>query len=129
VGTSGGVSALGITATALGGLSIGVVAAVLSLLDALWRGGTPVVAPAVLVAVAGAAGLAGSLFDSLLGATLQGIYFCDTCDKETERPIHRCGSAARHIRGWPWLNNDVVNFLASVFGSVVSILLSAALVT
>ncbi len=129
VGTSGGVSALGITATALGGLSMGVLAAVFSLVDAMVRGGPPVVAPAVLVVVAGAAGLSGSLLDSLLGATLQGIYFCDACHKETERPVHGCGNPARHLRGWSWLNNDVVNSLASIFGSVVGLLLSAALVT
>ena len=65
-------------------------------------------------------GLAGSLFDSLLGATVQAIYFCDRCVKETERVIHRCGTHARHLRGWRWLDNDLVNLLSSAGGAVVA---------
>ena len=37
------------------------------------------------------AGLLGALFDSLLGATVQAIYYCPACEKETERHlIHLC---------------------------------------
>lgn len=65
------------------------------------------------------AGLAGSLVDSLLGATLQAIYLCPVCARETERhPLHTCGAKTRLHRGWAWLNNDWVNIfcaLASVF--------------
>jgi uncharacterized membrane protein len=71
-----------------------------------------------LIAVVG--GLAGSLFDSLLGATLQGIYFCEECGKMTESAVHRCGQAARPLRGWAWLNNDVVNLTASLVGGLVA---------
>jgi uncharacterized membrane protein len=74
------------------------------------------------LAVAG--GLAGSLFDSLLGATVQGIYFCERCGKETESPIHRCGQTTRLFRGWPWLNNDLVNLLASAVGGLVAVALA-----
>ena len=67
------------------------------------------------------AGFGGALFDSLLGATVQGIYRCPSCEKETERyPQHTCGDTTVHIRGWRWLNNDLVNFAASVFGAVVA---------
>ena len=39
------------------------------------------------------AGWLGALFDSLLGATVQSIYYCPTCQKETERyPLHSCGT-------------------------------------
>jgi len=74
----------------------------------------------VLAGVLAIAGLAGSLFDSLLGATLQGIYFCPACGKETERhPTHGCGSPTKPLRGWRWLDNDGVNFAASMVGALV----------
>jgi uncharacterized protein (TIGR00297 family) len=66
-------------------------------------------------------GLVGAMFDSLLGATVQAIYHCPTCDKETERhPYHTCGSETTHLRGWPWLNNDGVNFASSIIGGLVA---------
>ncbi len=68
------------------------------------------------------AGLAGSLFDSFLGATVQAMYYCPTDKKETEKhPLHTCGTETVHIRGWEWLNNDWVNFACSAFGVVDSV--------
>jgi uncharacterized membrane protein len=65
-------------------------------------------------------GLLGSLFDSYLGATVQAIYYCPTCQKETEKTLHTCGTVTEHRRGWRWLNNDWVNFIASAFGALVA---------
>jgi uncharacterized protein (TIGR00297 family) len=112
-GTSGGLTRLG-TFAALGGAAlIGLVAAGFHL--AADR--PPLEAGALLVLTA-LAGLLGSLVDSLLGATVQAIYYCDQCAKETERhPTHRCGSPTRRLRGLPWLDNDLVNFLSSVAGA------------
>jgi uncharacterized protein (TIGR00297 family) len=66
-------------------------------------------------------GLIGSLFDSVLGASVQAIYWCHTCNKETERhPLHTCGSLTDQLRGWKWMNNDVVNFACSCMGAFVA---------
>lgn len=65
------------------------------------------------------AGLGGALVDSLLGATLQGIYWCEQCGKQTERQVHRCGSRTQRRRGLPWLGNDLVNLLATVAGAAI----------
>ena len=107
-GTSGAVSALGVTA-ALGG------ALLISAPVAVGKN-----AP-LLALIATASGVAGSLFDSLLGATVQAIYTCPACAKETERhPVHTCGTPTVPLRGWRWLDNDGVNFGASLVGAVMS---------
>jgi uncharacterized membrane protein len=117
VGTSGGVSLLGTAVSLAGGLLIG-------LAPALW--GQPL-RPLPALLMGGLAGLIGSAADSLLGATVQRIYYCDTCQKETERRRHRCGTLTRPLRGWSWLNNDLVNLLSSAVGGLAALGLYLAL--
>ena len=123
VGTSGGVSPLGTGVSFVGGLLIGLTAGLLAPLAGLlpWTATLPV---ALIGALSGAA---GSLIDSLMGATVQQIYYCDTCQKETERKLHRCGTTTRPLRGWSWMNNDQVNLISSLGGGAVAALLAAAL--
>jgi len=119
-GTSGGVTALGTLAAFAGGLLIGLTALVLGQVEAMWGSGALDGGYLWLVPVGVLAGLAGSTFDSLLGATAQGIYYCPRCQSETEARRHRCGQPTRHLRGWRWLNNDVVNFSNSIVGSLLA---------
>jgi uncharacterized protein (TIGR00297 family) len=119
-GTSGGVTWLGIWASVAGALLIGTMATALTQVASLLSGtGWSLRAVSYpLLAVVG--GVVGSLFDSLLGATVQGIYYCEHCAKETESPDHYCGQTARLLRGWAWLNNDVVNLVASLIGGLAA---------
>ena len=119
VGTSGAVSVLGLFASLGGALVIGVALVGLLFLESLVEG-MPDRAPLQLIMVVLIGGLAGSLLDSLLGATTQAIYYCPTCKKETEKTLHTCGSSTRLVRGWEWLNNDVVNFISSLGGALVA---------
>ncbi|MFM8368892.1 MAG: DUF92 domain-containing protein [Chloroflexota bacterium] len=110
-GTSGGISLVGTLASLAGSALIAFLA---SLLTGNWS----------LFLIVSIAGLAGSLFDSFLGGTVQAMYFCPKDQKETEKhPLHTCGTETVHLRGWTWLDNDIVNFSCGAFGVVVSLLL------
>ncbi len=104
-GTSGAVSLRG----TLGGVSGSALVAAAPLLAG---------APPSLFAVAVAAGVAGMLVDSLLGATLQGGFHCPECELPSERPVHRCGVRTRLVRGWAPLGNDTVNLLATALAGL-----------
>lgn len=124
-GASGGVSLLGTLAALGGALTIGASALLLLALDGLLGGeglavlGSPMGAPELIVAAL-VGGLGGALFDSLLGASVQAIYFCPTCHKETEKRLHTCGTLTMQRRGWRWLSNDTVNFLSSLVGALLA---------
>lgn len=115
VGTSGGITLLG-TLVALGGALFIALVAILTQFDPSFSA----LRAWSFVLVISFAGLLGSLLDSFLGATVQAMYYCDFDQKETEARVHRCGRATRWVRGWRWLDNDGVNFVASVFGSVLA---------
>jgi len=123
-GSSGGITRLGIWASVAGALLIGSVATALTQAQSLLSKHTWSLEAASYPLLAVAGGIAGALFDSLLGATVQGIYFCGRCAKETESPVHRCGQTARPVRGWQWLNNDVVNLTSSLVGGLATVLLA-----
>ena len=111
-GTSGGITPLGTAASALGASSMGFLFwAVEGLCSSFAH--TPLLALF--------SGMAGSCIDSVLGATLQVMYTCPTCKTETEQHIHHCGTHTEFLRGISWMNNDVVNFIATTVGSIVAI--------
>jgi uncharacterized protein (TIGR00297 family) len=121
-GTAGGVSGLGTLAALAGALTIGLAALVYLALDGLFGGPGFALSGWALLPAALLGGLAGSLFDSLLGATVQAIYYSARRHKETEKRIDPDGTPNVLRRGWRWLNNDGVNFASSLAGALVGVL-------
>jgi uncharacterized protein (TIGR00297 family) len=110
-GTSGAISREGNLAVLGGAGLIGIVAGLVSP-----QSSCPELCIAIFLG-----GISGALFDSVLGASLQAIFFCPTCQKQTERhPHHTCQSQTVYLRGWRWMNNELVNFACSVVGAGVA---------
>ena len=106
-GRSGGVTALGCGATICGALCVALVASIVGM------------APFWSVAVGG---IAGALLDSVLGASLQALRWCPQCRCECETRVHHCGAPTSLRRGAGWLENDGVNFAATLGGAIVAAL-------
>jgi uncharacterized membrane protein len=75
------------------------------------------VAPLLPVA---AAGIAGALLDSIVGAGLQARQWCPRCSCECETPQHYCGTPTTMRRGVRWIQNDAVNLMATLCGAIVA---------
>jgi len=68
------------------------------------------------------AGLAGTLADSLLGATVQAEYRCPVCNALTERPVHCTQQPTVLVRGKRWITNDAVNWMCACIGLLFMVL-------
>jgi uncharacterized protein (TIGR00297 family) len=108
VGRSGGITLWGSLATLGGASCVALVAAAVG------------VAPLLGVA---AGGVAGALLDSVLGASLQALRFCPACARECETRRHGCGGPTQLRRGVSWIENDTVNFAATLCGALVAALI------
>jgi uncharacterized protein (TIGR00297 family) len=112
VGTSGGVSPAGTAASVAGAVFIALIA---------FAGNSSADRRVSLLCAVFIAGIAGSIADSLLGATLQSRRWCEGCQRETERLVHDCGAPTQHRNGLASLNNDAVNFLSTVVGGLLAV--------
>jgi uncharacterized protein (TIGR00297 family) len=113
-GASGGVTLAGLAASAVAAALIARLASIPAASTADHRSPR-----AVAIAVGG---FTGALVDSLLGATVQEVRFCETCLVETEERLHRCGAQTRVVRGVRWCDNDTVNAIATAAGATTAML-------
>ncbi|MBI2648720.1 MAG: DUF92 domain-containing protein [Thaumarchaeota archaeon] len=115
-GTSGGVTALGFIGSLLASLIIGILALVVGIVD----GGVKL----IIVALFG--GVVGSLGDSLLGADVQRKGYCTVCGKPSEGTIH-CGEKVSASSGSRFIDNNIVNLIATAIGAVAGLLIALVL--
>jgi uncharacterized protein (TIGR00297 family) len=115
-GTSGGISILGELATLFGALVIGIAAGLLGM------SGNPGWPLSIMVGTTIIAGFVGCSVDSVIGATVQGMYKCSVCNKITENRKH-CGSPSIPLRGYKVIDNNIVNLIATIFGAVFAVLI------
>ncbi|XP_054656605.1 transmembrane protein 19 [Dunckerocampus dactyliophorus] len=112
-GTNGGVTNVGLVASFLGGLVVGVAYFATQLLfisdlhqaDPQWP----------LVVYAGVAGLLGSILDSFLGANMQYSGF----DSSVGKVVSYESTTTRWISGKPILDNNAVNLFSSILIALI----------
>lgn len=110
-GISGGISAAGLAGSFLGAITIAV--------SAVYWSNINIISFIFLISLIG---FGGSIFDSLLGASIQKKYKCVQCGKIIEAEFH-CGKPALHFKGFKFVNNDFVNFSTGIFGALTGFLI------
>lgn len=115
-GTSGGVTWLGFGGAIMASAVIGAMAVLLKVL--------PNALPVMLVCFVG--GVAGAVFDSLLGALVQRRGYCAVCLKSTESLRH-CGENTQRTGGVPFIENNLVNLLATLGGATGALVVALGL--
>lgn len=119
-GTSGGISLKGLGGGILGSLLIALLFCIYPLM--MHESLSTTIAAVVIVTVGGTL---GTIIDTILGASVQVVYFCEVCQKETEKKLHtKCGGTKTvYSKGIKWLTNDTVNFFSPLLATLLSLIL------
>jgi uncharacterized protein (TIGR00297 family) len=109
-GTNGGMTAIGSAGAVVGALLVSATGAFATGIPAILPAGTLI-------------GYSAMVVDSIVGAVLQGRFHCSTCNEPSEWRIHHCGRATVPKGGLTWLNNDLVNLVATAFAAGAGLLI------
>ncbi len=112
-GTPGGVSPAGLLAGLLTGF---ILTAAVYLYGIVFNQNYSLTSLALLSVIPG---FTGSLFDSVLGGVFQSRYRCQICGRTVEVKKH-CGKPTIYLTGYSYVNNEIVNVLASLYGAFVA---------
>lgn len=67
-------------------------------------------------------GFLGNIIDTIFGAFSQVAYYCSVCGVETEQKSH-CNQPCQQIRGFSFMDNDLVNFLSGFLATIAALIL------
>lgn len=107
-GISGGVSFIGIFASALGAFTIAYSASYFIFINT-----------ALSMVIITIAGFSGGIVDSIVGKHYQAKYICPECNSITEEKFH-CNSETNLIKGVLFINNDIVNLVTGITGAIAA---------
>ena len=120
-GTNGGITMVGLACSFAGGLMTGITYYVALMIFNTTDTCTP---QWIVVIIGGAAGLLGSLIDSLLGATLQYSGYSE----EVKKVVNAPGVGVKHISGYNIVGNHIVNFISALLTALLILYISQHLV-
>ena len=115
-GESGGVTFLGLISSFVSVVIVGAIAILLGLINNQYQ---------IISILIG--GYSGNLIDSIMGGSIQRVGKCIECGNITENSTHHNKKVAI-IRGNEIINNDVINFIATIFGSIITVLIYLAII-
>jgi uncharacterized membrane protein len=119
-GTPGAVSTLGIVSAAGGAWLTGFLGMLLPVAVAWVRDEAWEPALVWLPIAATVGGVIGALVDSLLAASAQAVFYCEVCERITERPERCDGGPAEQVRGWWWLTSEGIDLVCAILGAAIS---------
>ena len=135
-GTNGGVSLVGLGASAAGGMIMGLIhglfvaGGIPSLLPYMSSSLVSALTPSqygrevmILTFVGFLGGFGGSLLDSVLGATVQATYY----DEESKKIVKRSGPHTTKVGGYGFLSNEMVNVVSTAISALVAALIAGPL--
>ncbi len=105
-GESGAISMLGLSASLLAGLLIGLI---------YYLEYNNIYYYLIIIIMS----FLSSYFDSIMGAYLQGKYKCNKCRKLVEEKYH-CNKQTKLIKGYKFFDNNVVNLLSNVLVFIIT---------
>lgn len=107
-GTSGAVSLLGTMAALAGSLLIAFIS--------VWLFHFSVYISLIIFLL----GYFGNVIDTVIGAFYQQSFVCSHCGLETEKRAH-CGQPTIRIKGFSFVDNDMVNFLSGLIAAILAV--------
>jgi len=108
-GDSGGITTFGTIMSAFGGIIVG----------GIYFIQTMNIIPFIIIIILS---IIGSFVDSVLGLIFQAQYRCIACKKVIEESKH-CRKKAKLIRGYPYINNSLVNLMSNLAILLISYLI------